>query len=320
MRAVPQSRCRLGHLVGQVDHPDQRRRVIQPDPPRNRAGTSSAATRAATFTRWAFERPPCPSRTGQRPPQRPAGHSRRPADPDRSAVQQGRECSAAGNPLARSGPVEVPGPVARHGHGTAVRSLLPITLACDNFSAGVGAFVRAALGMRMLPEGKRRQSVSRLPGCLAQAVHRREHRQADTRRALKPQCRVAERARPWNTGCPSMAGRPAGDRATAQATTPFGSYECPNPQRLDSESLMRQFAEGGGRRGRHYRREVAAAKLIVASGPRAGRAGQWPAIWPPSMCRISPVMNGDDSRKRMPPTMSLTWPTRPRGWSPASAS
>jgi hypothetical protein len=26
--------------------------------------------------------------------------------------------------------------------------------------------------------------------------------------------------------------------------------------------------------------------------------GQWPAIWPPSMCRISPVMNGDDSKRK----------------------
>ena len=43
--------------------------------------------------------------------------------------------------------------------------------------------------------------------------------------------------------------------------------------------------------------------------------GQWPAIWPPSMCRISPVMNGDDSRNRMPSTTSLTWPTRPSGGS-----
>ena len=46
---------------------------------------------------------------------------------------------------------------------------------------------------------------------------------------------------------------------------------------------------------------------VLASGPTVGP--QWPAIWPPSMCRISPVMNGDDSRKRMPSTMSRTWPT-----------
>ena len=39
---------------------------------------------------------------------------------------------------------------------------------------------------------------------------------------------------------------------------------------------------------------------------RMPKPGQWPAIWPPSMCRISPVMNGDDSRNRMPSTMSLT--------------
>ena len=31
-------------------------------------------------------------------------------------------------------------------------------------------------------------------------------------------------------------------------------------------------------------------------GAPAERRAQWPAIWPPSMCRISPVMYGDDSR------------------------
>ena len=48
---------------------------------------------------------------------------------------------------------------------------------------------------------------------------------------------------------------------------------------------------------------------------------QWPAIWPPSMCRISPVMYGDASRNKMPSTTSLTWPTRPSGgsWSPSSS-
>jgi hypothetical protein len=48
--------------------------------------------------------------------------------------------------------------------------------------------------------------------------------------------------------------------------------------------------------------------------------GQWPALWPPSMCRTSPVMNGDDSRNRTPSTTSPIWPTRPRGSSPVSES
>ncbi len=46
---------------------------------------------------------------------------------------------------------------------------------------------------------------------------------------------------------------------------------------------------------------------------------QCPALWPPSMCRISPVIYGDASRNKMPSTTSLTWPTRPSGgsWSPS---
>src|SRR5215831_19150182 len=48
---------------------------------------------------------------------------------------------------------------------------------------------------------------------------------------------------------------------------------------------------------------------------------QWLAIWPPSTCRISPVMYGDDSRNRTPFTTSLTCPARPSGGSrPRSAS
>src|SRR5215467_13745085 len=47
----------------------------------------------------------------------------------------------------------------------------------------------------------------------------------------------------------------------------------------------------------------------------------WLAIWPPSTCRISPVMYGDDSRNRTPFTTSLTCPARPSGGSrPPTAS
>ena len=56
------------------------------------------------------------------------------------------------------------------------------------------------------------------------------------------------------------------------------------------------------------------ASTTTSKRPSSRRAAaQWPAIWPPSMCRISPVMNGDDSRNKIPFTMSLTWPTCPSG-------
>jgi hypothetical protein len=51
-----------------------------------------------------------------------------------------------------------------------------------------------------------------------------------------------------------------------------------------------------------------------------GVPAQWPAIWPPSTCTISPVTNGDDSRKRMAPTTSPTWPTWPIGGRRAPSS
>src|SRR5262249_26424658 len=57
--------------------------------------------------------------------------------------------------------------------------------------------------------------------------------------------------------------------------------------------------------------------------PCAARLAQcrWLAIWPPSTCRISPVMYGDDSKNRTPFTTSLTCPARPSGGSrPPSAS
>ena len=52
----------------------------------------------------------------------------------------------------------------------------------------------------------------------------------------------------------------------------------------------------------------------VTHNPGASRRGQgYSATRPPSMCSVSPVMNGADSRNRMPLTTSLTWPTRPIG-------
>jgi hypothetical protein len=43
-----------------------------------------------------------------------------------------------------------------------------------------------------------------------------------------------------------------------------------------------------------------------------------PAVGPPSMCKISPVMYGEDSRNNTPSTTSLTCPGRPSGgsWPP----
>jgi len=40
---------------------------------------------------------------------------------------------------------------------------------------------------------------------------------------------------------------------------------------------------------------------------------QWPALWPPSTCRISPVMNGAESRKSIASAISLISPMRPNG-------
>jgi hypothetical protein len=71
-----------------------------------------------------------------------------------------------------------------------------------------------------------------------------------------------------------------------------------------------------GPRSRPGPRSSGSGSDVTAVAP----PGQWPALCPPSICRVSPVMNGDDSRNRMPSTMSLTWPTLPRGCSPASSS
>ena len=54
--------------------------------------------------------------------------------------------------------------------------------------------------------------------------------------------------------------------------------------------------------------------------PERGPSVQCPAICPPSMCRISPVMYGDDSKNMTPATMSPTCPTWPSGWLPARSS
>ena len=71
----------------------------------------------------------------------------------------------------------------------------------------------------------------------------------------------------------------------------------------------------GASPGRAGRLTSTTRSRLLATG-----RGQWPAIWPPSMCKISPVMYGADSRNKMPSTTSLTWPTRPSGgsWSPSS--
>jgi hypothetical protein len=89
------------------------------------------------------------------------------------------------------------------------------------------------------------------------------------------------------------------------------------------ENVDHRAANGAvGRRGWYY--WLVPAARTKRPGQRARQAlrrrRQWPAIWPPSMCKISPVIKADDSRKRMPSTMSLTCPTRPSGWRLADAS
>src|SRR6185437_10676022 len=49
-------------------------------------------------------------------------------------------------------------------------------------------------------------------------------------------------------------------------------------------------------------------------------ARKWPALWPPSTCRISPVTNSAVSRYAIASTMSLMSPIRPSGCRAASAS
>src|SRR5262245_57672500 len=86
----------------------------------------------------------------------------------------------------------------------------------------------------------------------------------------------------------------------------------------DAEALHVDDVEAG-----EQRPDVLREADCHQPAPCAARLAQcrWLAIWPPSTCRISPVMYGDDSKNRTPFTTSLTCPARPSGGSrPPTAS